>query len=110
MFSEKDRLKLEFVLQMISEAEEVVKRHGSAYDAVLDTEGRNAILLNLLQIGEKLNKIESDELRAKLPVKESYSVRNRITHDYGGIDLEIIESIIIYEFPEFKKTISGLLK
>jgi hypothetical protein len=57
MYSGKDKPILEFVLQMIDEAEKVIERYGSAYSALNDFEGKNAILLNLLQIGEKINKI-----------------------------------------------------
>lgn len=99
----------EFVLQMIEEAEKVIQRHGSAYLALNDFEGKNAILFNLLQIGEKLNKIESEEYKCLLPIKEAYSIRNRITHDYDGIDLIIIEEILTLEFPILKKTINDLL-
>lgn len=86
-----------------------MERYGSAYSALNDFEGKNAILLNLLQIGEKLNKIETSELRETLPINELYSIRNRITHDYGGIDLEIIEYILNKEFPVLKQKIVDLL-
>ena len=94
---------------MIDEAERVMERYGSARLALSDFEGKNAILLNLLQIGEKLNKIESFALREMLPINESYSIRNRITHDYGGIDLEIVESILIDDFPLLKQKIEDLI-
>lgn len=45
MLSSKDKALLEFTLQMLDEAEEVIRRHGSAYSALNDMEGRNAILL-----------------------------------------------------------------
>jgi len=109
MSNPKDRPILEFTLQMIDEAERVIERYGSAYLALNDFEGKNAILLNLLQIGEKLNKIETTEIRELLPINEAYSIRNRITHDYDGIDLEIVEEILTYEFPGLKQIISDLL-
>jgi uncharacterized protein with HEPN domain len=108
MFSGKDKLILEFVLQMIDEAERVIERYGNAYLALNDFEGKNAILLNLLQIGEKLNKIESSEIREILPINEAYSIRNRITHDYDGVDLEIVEYILNEEFPLLKQKIVDL--
>lgn len=99
----------EFVMQMINEAERVVERYGSEYLALNDFEGKNAILFNLLQIGEKLNKIQSQIFRDLLPIREAYSIRNRITHDYDGIDLIIVEEILIHEFPKLKKTILEIL-
>jgi len=105
MLIKNDKPILEFVLQMISEIEKVIDRHGDAYLALNDFEGKNSILFNLLQIGEKLNKINSERLRNLLPIKEAYSIRNRITHDYDGIDLIIIEDILSEEFPILKKII-----
>lgn len=101
---------LEFALLMIDEAEQVIERHESVYEALNDFEGKNAILLNLLQIGEKLNKITSELIREKIPIQEIYSIRNRITHDYGGVDLYLIESILIDEIPKLKLTIEELIK
>ncbi len=109
MLTDKDKALLEFTMQMIEEAEKVIERYGSAYSALNDFEGKNAILFNLLQIGEKLNKIETQSFREVLPIKESYSIRNRITHDYDGIDLIIVEEILVYEFPELKKAIAEML-
>ena len=105
MSNKSDKPLLEFVLQMIDEAEKVVTRYGSAFQALNDFEGRNAILFNLLQIGEKLNKIHSAHLRDLLPINEAYSIRNRITHDYDGIDLIIVEDILNEEFPILRKSI-----
>lgn len=101
---------LEFILEMIKEAESVVERHSGTYNALNDFEGKNAILLNLIQIGEKLNKIDNHEIKAQLPVEEAYSVRNRITHDYGGIDLEIVEYIVDKELPELQSKIQEIFK
>lgn len=109
MSNNTDKPILEFVLLMIKEAENVIERHGSAYRALNDFEGKNAILFNLLQIGEKLNKIHSPHIRALLPINEAYSIRNRITHDYDGIDLIIVEEVLNEEFPTLKKTILEII-
>lgn len=110
MFSISDKAILEFVVQMIDEAEKVVIRHNGVYKALNDFEGKNAILLNIIQIGEKLNKIKSEELKSILPIKEAYSIRNRITHDYDGINLIIVEQIVAEELPLLKNTIINILK
>jgi len=39
----------------------------------------------------------------------AYSIRNRISHDYGGVDLIIVEDIIAFEFPTLNKTIIEIL-
>jgi hypothetical protein len=62
MFDSRDFPILKFTLQMIEEAEVVIRRYGDAASALSDIEGKNAILFNHLQIGEKLNKIKSIEI------------------------------------------------
>ncbi len=109
MLNRKDTAILEFTLQMIDEAEKVVAKIGSAFETLNQFDSKNSILFNLLQIGEKLQKIETPEIRDILPIKETYSIRNRITHDYDGIDLMIVEEILIDELPLLKKTILDIL-
>ena len=94
---------------MINEDERVIERYGSAYLALNDFEAKNVILFTLIQIGEKLNKIKSQNFRKLLPIKEAYSIRYRISHDYDGIDLIIVEEILVDEFPKLKITILGIL-
>ena len=95
---------------MIDEAEKVVLRHNGAQEALNDFEGKNAILLNIIQIGEKLKKIKSKELFDILPIKSAYSMRNRITHDYDGVNLIIVEHIVSEELPLLKTKITNILK
>lgn len=48
----------------------------------------------LMQIGENLNKLESDNKEIKKAAKGAYAVRNFIAHDYEGVNLAFIENII----------------
>lgn len=109
MLTNNDKAKLEFVLQMLDEVQLLIQRYESTYKALIDFAGKNSILFNMLQIGEKLNKIQSLEIRDLLPIKEAYSIRNRITHDYDGIDLQIVEEIITFEFPKLKSELMAIL-
>ncbi len=63
MLNNSDKAKLEFVLQMLDEVELLTQRYESTFNALLDFAGKNSILFNMLQIGEKLNKIQSIEIR-----------------------------------------------
>ncbi|HEV7348431.1 DUF86 domain-containing protein [Telluribacter sp.] len=71
----------------------------------------NASLLLLLNIGEQSNKL-SAELRRKhslLPFQEIRNLRNRIAHDYTGIDYEMVFDIIKERVPAFKLQLMSLL-
>ncbi len=56
--------KIEFILQMISNIETIIQRHGNITNALEDiVEARPVILMALMQIGESLKKIDDDILK-----------------------------------------------
>ncbi|PJZ59554.1 DUF86 domain-containing protein [Leptospira adleri] len=63
----------------------------------------NAILSLLAQIGENSNKL-SDETKIKYsyPWKDIIGLRNRIAHDYTGINIFIVYETIKNSLPDFK--------
>lgn len=110
MSKKSTRAKLEFVLNMINNIEKIIANHGSIEKTIKDVEGQNAVLMCILQIGEKINNIDDTEIKSKLPVKEANSVRNFIAHDYDGIDFAIIADIIKKDIPNLKLKLEGFLK
>lgn len=90
--------KCEFVLKMIDNINTIAKRHGGIVSALSDDiESRPAILMALLQIGETINKLDIELLKKfglDNEAKGAYDVRNFIAHDYLGVDLGLIESVI----------------
>ncbi|MBU4486049.1 MAG: DUF86 domain-containing protein [Candidatus Delongbacteria bacterium] len=108
-----DKLKLEFVLEMIEEIESYKQKYNNSDLMINDRMCFNAILMNLLQIGEALNKL-SPETKAKyrneLPVKDIYDTRNFIAHDYGGVRPDIIKDILDIHIALLKKNISDILE
>ena len=109
MSEESDRAKLEFVLSMIRDIEEIVRRYDSVNTALNDNVGRHALLMCLMQIGEKLNQLRNELITARLPIYGAYSVRNIIAHDYGGVNNGIIDNIARDNIPELKSSIKGIL-
>ncbi len=109
MSRKSDLARLEFILEMIKNITFIAKRHGSVKNALKDIEGQNAVFMCLIQIGEKIKRIESEDLKEKLPVKEASAVRNFIVHDYSGVDLEIIKEIIESDLPMLEKIVKEIL-
>ena len=65
----------------------------------------------LSQMGE-LCKSVSDDFKhehSDLPWHELYGLRNRIVHDYDGVNLKLIWQIIREDLPELKSKIEALL-
>ena len=72
----------------------------------------DAVIRNFEIIGEAAKNIP-DEIKDKyytVPWDEMYSLRNRISHAYFGIDYEIIWDIIINYLPENKTQIEKIIK
>ncbi len=65
-----------------------------------------ACVFNLSQLGEVANRIDEDFEKAysEIPWRQIYGLRNRIIHDYEGINPKLIWEIINDDLPElFKK-------
>jgi len=70
----------------------------------------DAVIRNFEIIGEAAKNIpdEIKELHCEVPWNEMYSLRNRISHSYFGIDYEIIWDIITNHLPENKSQIEEI--
>jgi uncharacterized protein with HEPN domain len=72
----------------------------------------NASLLLLLNIGEQIGKL-SDEIRSRntsFPFNEIRGLRNRIAHDYTGIDYEMVFDIAKNNIPIIKSMLTSLIQ
>ena len=76
---------------------------GMKYESfVADTKTQDAVIRNLEILGEATKHL-SKELRAKLPAvpwKSMAGARDRLIHDYFGINLDIVWQIITVELPQ----------
>ena len=106
--SKEETVKLRNALMHIGEIEKSLARHGSIADTLNDFEGKNSVLMSILQIGENLKKISAKQI-AKEIIDGAYYTRNVIAHDYEGVNLAIIERIVRDDLPGLKQTILELL-
>lgn len=88
------KAKLKFILQMIEDIEFIISENGSITGALTHRIHKPALLMSLLQIGETLHKVKTDNDNLKEHSKGAYNVRNFIAHDYEGVNLAVIEHII----------------
>lgn len=70
-----------------------------------------ACVFNLSQLGELCNVADDDFIDAhpEIPWHEMYGLRNRIVHDYEGVNIQLVWEIIRDDLPELKKDIEKLL-
>lgn len=95
-------LYLETILQECNDIETIKSAGLTFSDLANDIEKKKAILFSVLNIGEYSNKIPVDvKLKwSKLDWLKMVGIRNRIAHDYLGVDLNIVWKIINYDVPK----------
>ena len=97
----KNKIIVEKILKYISKVIDYTK------EIEYDTFITNSILVeacvfNLSQIGELANKIdkEFEENNSMIPWRVLYGLRNKIVHDYEGVNLVLIWDIVKEDLPE----------
>jgi uncharacterized protein with HEPN domain len=72
----------------------------------------DAVIRNFEIIGEASRKLPDHikENNPDLPWDEMYLLRNKVSHEYFGIDYEIIWDVCINSLPENRKQIQSILK
>ncbi len=105
----KDQHRLKDILAAI----EAIKSYGvSSYDElVADHKTQDAILYNLIIIGEAANQI-SDEFQEKhytIPWSSMIGTRNIIVHGYDQVKLQIVWEILQRDLDHLKQEISAVV-
>ncbi|MFH1771657.1 MAG: DUF86 domain-containing protein [Candidatus Omnitrophota bacterium] len=102
-------------LQHILEAIKKINRYtkGLSFDKFLENEEKkDAVVRNLEIIGEAASKI-SPALRKKLPGiqwRDIVDMRNRLIHEYFGVDYEIVWNVVKVELPRLKEQLKKAVK
>lgn len=99
----------ELRLNDIREAIATIREHAAS--GVFDRKTNDAVLYNLVVIGEAAAQISS-ETRGRapeVPWPKIVGLRNLIAHEYFRIDLEVIQSIIEEQLDQLDTTASRLV-
>lgn len=69
-----------------------------------------ACVFNLSQLGELANKVdlEFQQMHSNVPWRQIYGLRNRIVHDYEGVNLKLVWEIIADDLPELKQMLMAI--
>ena len=70
----------------------------------------DACVFNLSQLGELTTKLDKDFISAHpdIPWNEMRGLRNRIVHDYEGVNLKLVWEIVSKDLPELKKLLEDI--
>ena len=76
-----------------------------------ETIAYDAVCMRLIVIGESLKKVESSVTRQypNFPVLQTMAVRNRIAHDYFGVDFSILENTVKHDLDQLEVVIRQIL-
>ena len=111
--SSNDLLPLLIILESLGKVEVYTNQFTNALDFFQSNDQLqfNASLLLMINIGEHANRL-SEALRSKyphVPFQQIRGLRNRVAHDYTGIDYEMIFDIITNDFPTLKPDLMNLV-
>lgn len=105
-----DEKYLEKMLELVRKIERYVAGH--SYEDFADDEMLvEACVFNLAQLGEMSHKISDEyvELHPELAWNELYGLRNRLVHDYQGVNLNLVWEIIMDDLPGLEAQLEELV-
>jgi uncharacterized protein with HEPN domain len=73
-----------------------------------DTKTQDAVLRRLLVIGEAATQVtsETEEIFSNVPFRKMGGMRNRVVHDYGQIDFEIVWEAVTLHLPQVQRELA----
>ncbi|PUA30998.1 MAG: hypothetical protein B9J98_08250 [Candidatus Terraquivivens tikiterensis] len=107
----RDKAYLKHVLDVISNIEKFIEGIEKE-DFLSNVEKQYAVLRGLEIIGEAVKNL-SEELKAKhpkIPWKEIAGMRDKLIHQYFGVNLDLVWETIKTKLPELKTQISRIIK
>src|SRR5580693_5933999 len=104
-------------LEHILEALERIQRYTSdksEAEFMASTLLQDGVLRNLGIIGEAAHRLlaEAPEFVAmhpEIPLAKIYATRNRITHAYEEVDMEIVWNLVLYDVPNLRPKIAAAI-
>ena len=111
---QKDLLPLLVILESIGKIQVYIKGYTDASDFFWAEEQIrfNATLMLLTNIGEYCGRV-SNQLKSEYSTvswKQVKGLRNRIAHDYTGIDYEVVFDIVQHDLPILKSELENIIK
>ena len=101
-------------LQHIREAlQDIAAYCGSDHGAFLDDRMRQDATLRKLEVIGQAVKNLSDNTKSRqpeIPWKQIAGMRDKVIHDYFGVNLEIVWAVVQKELPKLRVAVEGLLK
>jgi uncharacterized protein with HEPN domain len=101
-------------LEQIKEAVEIIEKYTAGMKKVSfvrPSAVQDAVILRLEIIGEAARNVPADfqKENPQIPWRKIADFRNKLIHDYFGVDFDLVWNILQKDLPKLKKQISKLL-
>jgi len=106
-----NRIYIEHINQSIDKIQKFIL-HVTLEELAQDEMMQDAIIRNIEVIGEasKKNSLEFKIKNDEIPWKEMAGMRDKLIHDYFGVDIEVIWKTIMVDLPRLKLQIESIIK
>ncbi len=103
----------DLLIEDILAAIQKIERYTAGMDQEIfrqDEKTVDAVVRNLEVVGEATRQLPEDfsNRHPNVPWRQISGLRNRIVHEYFGLDLEIIWQVIRHDLPQLKTHLEGL--
>lgn len=104
-----DRIYLGHILAAVQDIEQYASAGRDAF--MTDTMRQDALIRKLEVIGEAVKNLSeiSKQRRPDIPWRRIAGMRDRLTHDYFGVDLALVWVVVEKELPKLKAAVEQLL-
>jgi uncharacterized protein with HEPN domain len=104
-----DRVYLGHIRDAIEDIEQYTSNGRDGF--IADRMRQDAVIRKLEIVGEAVKKLSdgSKQRRPEIPWKQIAGLRDRLTHDYFGVDLTLVWVVVERELPTLKTAIEALL-
>ena len=104
---------LKLLVEDIWESIEKIERYTEGMNLEIfqnDEKTTDAVVRNLEIIGEAAGRLPEDftNQHSEIEWVKIIGLRNRIVHEYFGVDLQIIWQILIKDIPDFKASLNNI--
>ncbi len=104
-----ERVYLGHIRDAINDIEQYASAGRDAF--MNDRMRQDAVIRKLQVIGEAIKKIPdvTRQRRPEIPWKQIAGMRDRLTHDYFGVDLMLVWAVVERDLPVLRDTVDSLL-